>query len=85
MSHLKNNQYLQNIQDQTHDYQAADWNGKETPYLDPGERQGDQTTEQPELERRTVIPNTKNVQPQPQHTSDGKYGYRWVARNVFRI
>ena len=79
MANLKSNQHLQNIQDQTQDYQTANWNGKETPYLGQGEYQNDQTTEPPELERRTLIPTTKSTQ--PQYKSDGKSGYtykHWV-------
>ena len=51
-------------------YQTPDWIGKATPYLDRGESQGYQTTEQPQLEKRTAIPSTEMVQ--SQYTGDGK-------------
>ena len=49
---------LQNIQDQMTDYKITNWNGKETPeYLNEEENNDDvETTEQPQLEKRTAIP-----------------------------
>jgi hypothetical protein len=78
MNGLKSNQNLQNIQDQMQDYQNADWNGKDTPYLGHGGSQEDQTTEQPELERRTIIPTIKSVR--PQYTTAGKSLRNTVTR-----
>ena len=58
---LVNNQEsnLGTIQDRLQDYQNAEWDGRETPYFNKGQRQEYHTTEQPELEKRTSIPNGK--------------------------
>ncbi len=80
---LKNSQPLQSVQDQTQDYQSADWNGKETPYLEHEESQGYATTEQPQLEKRTTIPTTKILQ--SQYTTDSKslgLSILWLQNNL---
>ncbi|XP_028402278.1 dentin sialophosphoprotein-like isoform X2 [Dendronephthya gigantea] len=64
---LANNQEsnLETIQDRLQDYQNTEWNGRETPYLNKGQRQEYQTTEQPELERKTSIPKGNKLSNPP--------------------